>query len=148
MPKRLADLAHGMDTNCNESFNDAMAWLAPKNKVHCGTVSLRNRLSMAIGIVSMGLKPFHTRLFERLGTEMTQRVAHHLEQEEEVRKRKLKMMNTRSAKKARRKKKFKLERRDVIIAKNECMQENRRHSTAWHESRAVRLEECSFAKSR
>jgi hypothetical protein len=44
-PERLKEVAHGMDTQCNESFNNMFSWLAPKNKVYCGTQSLRNRLS-------------------------------------------------------------------------------------------------------
>jgi hypothetical protein len=47
--ERLIEIAHGMDTNINESFNNTATWFAPKNKVYCGSVSLSVRLSFAVG---------------------------------------------------------------------------------------------------
>jgi hypothetical protein len=35
---RLKEVAHGMDTQPNESFNNTVSWFAPKNKVYCGSV--------------------------------------------------------------------------------------------------------------
>jgi hypothetical protein len=43
---RLKEVAHGMDTQINESFNNTASWFAPKNKVYCGSESLANRLSL------------------------------------------------------------------------------------------------------
>lgn len=31
--EQLSNVAHGMDTNCCEAFNNFMTWFAPKNKV-------------------------------------------------------------------------------------------------------------------
>ena len=42
--ERLCDISHGMDTNPNEAFNNTVSWLAPKNRVLCGTHSLWNRV--------------------------------------------------------------------------------------------------------
>lgn len=42
--ERLKEVDHGMDTNVNESFNNTASWIAPKNKVYCGSGSLHTRL--------------------------------------------------------------------------------------------------------
>jgi hypothetical protein len=34
---RLVEIAHDLDTNMNEAFNNVCTWLAPKNKVYCGS---------------------------------------------------------------------------------------------------------------
>ena len=75
---RLKEVAHGMDTNVNESFNDTFSWLAPKNKVYCGTQSLQNRLSMGIGIQGLGLLEYFRRLFKKLGVIVTPNILHYL----------------------------------------------------------------------
>lgn len=48
--EKLREVAHAMDTNVNESLNNAVAWLAPKNKTCSGSKSLRNRISIAVGV--------------------------------------------------------------------------------------------------
>jgi hypothetical protein len=50
--ERLEEVGHGYDTQINESYNNTASWFAPKNKVYCGSQSLKNRLSVAIGINS------------------------------------------------------------------------------------------------
>jgi hypothetical protein len=52
---RLKEISYGMDTQVNESFNNTLSWFAPKNKVYCASASLSNRLSIAVGIHSVGL---------------------------------------------------------------------------------------------
>jgi hypothetical protein len=47
---QLREVAHGMDIQPNESFNDTISWFAPKNKAYCGSGSLTNHVSLAIGI--------------------------------------------------------------------------------------------------
>ena len=42
------EVTHSLDTCANESFNDTVAWVAPKNKVYAGSNSLCNRMSVAI----------------------------------------------------------------------------------------------------
>ena len=53
---RLVEMAHGLDTNMNEAFNQICTWFAPKNKVFAGTGSLPNCISMAVGINSLGFE--------------------------------------------------------------------------------------------
>jgi hypothetical protein len=60
---RLHKVAHGMDTQVNESFNNTVSWFAPKNKVYCGTSSLTNRVGFAVSITSVGVLEYFRRLF-------------------------------------------------------------------------------------
>ena len=76
--QKLEDLAHGMDTNCNESFNNTVSWFAPKNKVYCGSWSLWNRIALAIGVTSIGVSAYFCRLFKALGIPLTPNVEHFL----------------------------------------------------------------------
>jgi hypothetical protein len=75
---RLKEVAHGMDTQVNESFNNTFSWLAPKNKIYCGSQSLKNRLCIGIGINGLGMEEYFRRLFKKLGIVMTANVAHFL----------------------------------------------------------------------
>jgi hypothetical protein len=38
--ERLSEMAHPLDTNMNEAFNNICTWFAPKNKVFAGTQAL------------------------------------------------------------------------------------------------------------
>lgn len=70
--RALREVSHPMDTCANESFNNTIAWVAPKNKVHCGSCSLPNRINIAVGIKALGLCGHCTKSFDKLGVEMTQ----------------------------------------------------------------------------
>jgi hypothetical protein len=70
------EVSHGMDTQVNESFNQSATWFAPKNKVYSSSMSLNNRLSMALGINSLGTAEYFTRLYIALGIPMTDDVRH------------------------------------------------------------------------
>ena len=74
----LREVAHDMDTCANESFNNTVSWVAPKNKVYCGTHSLKNRISIALGISSVGLMEYYVGLFHRLGIAMDDDERHYL----------------------------------------------------------------------
>jgi len=74
--KGLKEVGHGYDTNCNESFNNVVAWLAPKNKVYSTTDSLKNRVAVALGVNGMRHDAYFHHMFECLGIKMTPDVAH------------------------------------------------------------------------
>jgi len=74
----LDDLCHGMNTQVNESFNNTFSWYAPKNKVHCGTWSLQNRLGIPIGIHSVGFDAYYRHLLTKLGIQITPDLRHFL----------------------------------------------------------------------
>jgi hypothetical protein len=83
---RLKEVAQGMDTQVNESFNNTASWLAPKNNVYCGTTSLTNRIAVGVGIVSLGLLEYFKRLYKALGIAMTPNVLHFLQVKDKQRK--------------------------------------------------------------
>ena len=58
------------------AFDSLAAWIAPKNKMYCATMSLTNRVSLAIGIVSVGLLAYYRRLFSRVGITMSKETLH------------------------------------------------------------------------
>jgi len=68
--KVLKEVSHGMDTSVNESLTNKIVWHAPKNKVHSSSESLKNCISFALGIVSLGPLPFHIESFDLLGIGM------------------------------------------------------------------------------
>lgn len=74
----LTEVAHGSDTQVNESFNNTAAWVAPKNKTYGGSYSLYNRLCVAIGILSIGTYDYYVRLFAKLGIDMPETTRHSL----------------------------------------------------------------------
>ena len=116
---RLKEVAHGMDTNVNESFNNTFSWLAPKNKVYCGTQSLQNRLSIGIGIQTLGMLEYFKRLYSALGISITPNVLNFLAVKEQKRStRHLKASQT-ETKKQRLATKYAQLRLDEAIAKKE-----------------------------
>jgi hypothetical protein len=116
---KLNEMAHNLDTNMNEGFNNVCTWFAPKNKVFAGSGSLNNRLAFAVGINSIGLLPFFAELFVRLGIDMTDNVKHYLRVSEGLRIRKQEKEKTNEAKKGKNEAKYIKLREDTIIAKME-----------------------------
>ena len=66
-------------------MNNTISWLAPKNKVYCGTQSLAIRIAIAIGINSLGTMRYYNELFRLFGITMTDDVAHWLQVKDRVR---------------------------------------------------------------
>jgi hypothetical protein len=116
---KLTEMAHNLDTNMNEAFNNVCTWFAPKNKVYAGSGSLNNRIAFAVGINSIGLLPFMSKLFLRLGIPMTDNVEHYLTISEGIRTRKLEKASTNAAKKEKNEAKYAKLRADTVIAKTE-----------------------------
>jgi hypothetical protein len=98
---KLRDVAHGMDTQINESFNNTFSWFAPKNKVYCGSESLTNRLSIAIGVNSVGLEMYFVRLFRMMKITMPADILHFLGTKQRHRERRHNKRKHADAKKAR-----------------------------------------------
>jgi hypothetical protein len=82
---RLNEMAHSLDTNMNEAFNQICTWFAPKNKVFAGTGSLHNRIAFAVGINSVGLEVFFKRLLKMMGIPLMPNVAYYLHLKEKTR---------------------------------------------------------------
>ena len=103
---RLKEISHGMDTQVNESFNNTLSWFAPKNKVYCGSSSLSNRLCIAMGVHSIGLVRYFTRLMKAMGIVVTPPVAHFLRVKQDYRARRIAKSKTTAKKKDRVKRKL------------------------------------------
>jgi hypothetical protein len=69
--------------------------------VYAGTVSLPNRIALAVCINSMGVMPFYMKLFRQLGITMTDNVEHYLRVKETHRMKKIQHGKTKEAKKQR-----------------------------------------------
>jgi hypothetical protein len=95
-----------MDTNMNEGFNNICTWFAPKNKVYAGNGSLVNRIGFAVCINSMGVLPFYTKLFRRMGITMSENVEHFLRVRESQRMKMIERGKSKEAKKDRNKMKY------------------------------------------
>jgi len=76
----LRKVGHGYDTLVNESLNNTISWVAPKNKTYSTSQSLDNRISVAVGINGIDIYSFFCRLFQLLGIQMTEDVACYLKQ--------------------------------------------------------------------
>jgi hypothetical protein len=118
--ERLLEVSHGLDTQVNESFNQSASWFAPKNKVYCSSMSLTNRLSMALGINSLGVAEYFQRLYIALGIVMTEDVRHFLAVKDSTRLKRLEKVKTKEQKKIRLKRKFTSLTNDEAKAKKEC----------------------------
>jgi hypothetical protein len=103
---RLQEVSHGKDTQVNESFNNVASWLAPKNKKYCRTGSLSNRISIGIGITSIGLLQYFERLYHELGITVTPNVLHFINFKEKRRAKRLLSLQTNLYKKERMKRKY------------------------------------------
>jgi hypothetical protein len=116
---KLQDMAHDLDTNMNEAFNQICTWFLPKNKVYAGSYSLHNRLSFAVGINSIGLVEFFKRLFRKMGITMTNNVLYFLQKKEDYRVKKFEKSQTPAAKRHKNKMKYEYLKKKTLIAKME-----------------------------
>jgi hypothetical protein len=118
--ERLEEMAHTLDTNMNEAFNNICTWFAPKNKVFAGTGSLHTCIALAVGINSLGVELFFKCLFKKkLGLPITQNVAYYLELKEKNRNKRLQKVKTREAKLKKNKAKNENLAKNTLIAKTE-----------------------------
>jgi hypothetical protein len=117
--ERLQEVAHKMDTQVNESFNNTVAWLAPKNKVYCGTLSLGNRIGIAVGIKSIGLVQYFTRLCKMMGINITPNMLHYLSFKDGSWFKRLNKIKTKEAKSNRIQQRIVKQKEDEVVAKKE-----------------------------
>ena len=102
--EQLSDVAHGMDTNCCEAFNNLMTWFAPK--IFCCSHSLWNRVCLCIGITSIGYLAYFRRLYKKLGIAMTPNVLNYLDVKHQSRTKWLEHAKKKDTKKKRNKRKY------------------------------------------
>jgi len=99
----LIEVGHGMDTLVNESLNNTISWLAPKNKTYSTSMSLTNRICVALIINTRGILGLFELLFDRLGISMQPDVLYFLTQIDAIRTKRIKVSKTTKAKKKRQK---------------------------------------------
>lgn len=95
-----------MDTNDNESINNAISYFAPKNRVCCAARSLENQIGLAIGMSSVGFRGYFIRPFKGLGVQLTPNVLHWLSVKDKKRVRRIAKSKTTAQKRVRQKQKF------------------------------------------
>ena len=61
--KVLKESLHMFDTHKNESMNNVIAYVAPKNKTVAHIMSLNNRISCVVGISIFGFKTYWKHVF-------------------------------------------------------------------------------------
>jgi len=76
----LKEIAHGYDTLVNESLNNTISWVAPKNKVYASTVSLACRIGIVLCINTLGTMEYYRQIFELLEMVMTDDVRYYIQQ--------------------------------------------------------------------
>ena len=118
-PEALEDLCHGMDTQVNESLNNTIAWFAPKNKSYCSSLSLTNRICIALGINSVGFIAYYRRLLMKLGIRLTPDVEHFLRVKDRSRSVRLAKAKTTKQKKRRIQAKMKILKTETATAQKE-----------------------------
>ena len=80
---------HTFATQRNEGFNNKVSRYAPKSKVYSRTMSLNNRVAIAVGLQNMGHAAFWRTVFGKLGMPMPPRTAEYLhEKDKRMRKQK------------------------------------------------------------
>jgi hypothetical protein len=126
--ERLDEMAHTLDTNMNEAFNQICTWFAPKNKVFAGTGSLHNRIAFAVGINSLGLDVFFHRPFMKMGIPGTDNVAYYLKTKKNIHVKRLAKLKVRESKHKRNKRKHEKLAEHTKIAKKEF---HKRQGTYW-----------------
>ena len=60
------------DTQKNESMNNVIAYVAPKNKMMAHILSLNNRISYVVGISIFGFKAYWKQVFNLMEVQTTQ----------------------------------------------------------------------------
>lgn len=117
MLEALKEVAHDLDTCANESFNNTISWLAPKNKVYSGTKSLANCLNICVGVVSIGIEKYYVRLLERLGIEVTPGIRHYLKTKSTNRDKRIAKTKTVAFKKKRKASEYNRAKKEMAEAK-------------------------------
>ena len=78
-PERLMESLHGCSTQCNEAMNQSIAKYAPKNKSYGSTMSLSNRVAIAVGVFNYGHEKFWKEVYSDIGMTMTSTLSLHLQ---------------------------------------------------------------------
>ena len=67
LPERLIESLHGESTQLNEALNLLVSKYAPKTKTYGSSMSLQNRIAIAIGVQNYGQHKFFSLVYNELG---------------------------------------------------------------------------------
>lgn len=99
----LDKVGHSNDTQVNESLNQSVSWLAPKNKYYSGSQSLQNCIACVLCINALGILAFYEKVFEKLGIPMPSDTQHYLQWRDNRQSKRLLISKTPKQKKKRQK---------------------------------------------
>ena len=80
--ERLKECMHLFDSQINEALNTAVGKYARKGRTYCTTMSLTNRVMIAMGVHNLGYLKFWYRVFDALKLHMSPALRHHLQQKD------------------------------------------------------------------
>ena len=69
--ERLKECMHPFDSQINEALNTSVGKYAPKGRTYCTSMSLANRVLIAMGTHNLGYLQYWTRVFESLQLDMS-----------------------------------------------------------------------------
>ena len=84
----LEQCLHMWCTQLNEAMNTCVAKYAPKGKTYCSSLSLSNRICIAIGVQNLGFFEFWDRIFDLLDLASGDDFTNHLKKKDKNKKRK------------------------------------------------------------
>ena len=86
--ERLLECMHYFDSQLNEALNTSVLKYARKGRTYCTTMSLTNRVMIAMGVHNLGYFRYWSRVFHYIGIHMSPSLAHYLQQKDNKKKRK------------------------------------------------------------
>ena len=88
--EKIKECMHPYDSQLNEALNVAVGKYARKGRTYCTTMSLSNRVMIAMGVHNAGYHKYWSRVFESLSLDMSPALKHHLEQKDNTKDKKRK----------------------------------------------------------
>ena len=98
---RLRECMHPYDSQINEAMNTSVAKYARKGRTYCTTMSLTNRVMLAMGVHNLGYYGFWKLVLESLSIEISPSLKNHLQQKDRKKERKRKYESSSKRKKKR-----------------------------------------------
>ena len=86
--ERLRECMHPYDTQLNEAMNTSVHRYAPKGRTYCSTMSLTNRVMIALGVRNAGYYGYWSRVFAKMKLPMSPNLEAYLKNKDKKKKRK------------------------------------------------------------
>ena len=76
--EKVSECMHSYNSQCNEALNTSVGKYARKGRTYCGTMSLTNRITIAIGVHNVGYQGYWTEVCTSLSMEISPNLDNHL----------------------------------------------------------------------